>query len=79
MTDKATSMAPQTAPGLPCPSCGARIVIDVRELLLRDSFACPACGLTLDLDRKRSEGALRAAEKVVVAMQEIDDLKKRWR
>lgn len=65
--------------GLPCPECKTLIQIDLAALLERDEFTCPGCDLVMTLDRSQSAEALAAAEKVVEAMRELDQLKDRWK
>lgn len=71
--------APTRPTGLPCPECGTLIRIDLEALLECDDFACPGCGLAITLDRSRSAEALAAAEKVVEAMREMQQVKDRWK
>jgi transcription elongation factor Elf1 len=47
-------------PGLPCPECGSRIILEPAALLARAPVQCHACGLTLTLNAERSAPALNA-------------------
>jgi len=45
-------------PGMPCPECGARLVVTMEQLLASGRIAC-TCGLVLQVDTARSEETLR--------------------
>ncbi|HTT13036.1 MAG TPA: hypothetical protein VMG60_19370 [Burkholderiaceae bacterium] len=45
-------------PGVPCPGCGARLVVTMEQLLSFTPIAC-TCGLVLEVDPERSEETLR--------------------
>lgn len=44
-------------PGMPCPECGARIVVTMNQVLSGCSIAC-RCGLVLHVDEDRSSQTL---------------------
>jgi len=57
MIASATQSAPHV-PGMPCPDCGARIVVSMDQLLLQGAITCK-CGLVLRVDRQRSAETLK--------------------
>jgi transcription elongation factor Elf1 len=43
---------------MPCPDCGARIVVTIEQILSGNRIVCQ-CGLALTVDVERSEETLR--------------------
>jgi len=65
MTSKSRSPRPHAGaaatagvPGMPCPDCGARIVVTMEQLLSAGEVTCQ-CGLVLRVDMERSAETLR--------------------
>lgn len=54
----------QHTPGIRCPICGTMIPISIQQLLYAAALHCPACGLTLFIDKKRVEKAQEALAKM---------------
>jgi len=52
-----------SVPGMPCPSCDARIVVTMQQIL-SGSVSCPACGLVLRVDAAQSQGVLDELRKL---------------
>ena len=57
-------MTANSAYGIPCPECGAKIQTSIQDLLVNTSFICPNCGLQLSMDREKSGAALASLAKV---------------
>ncbi|RQH40803.1 hypothetical protein D5R40_16170 [Okeania hirsuta] len=60
------------SPGIPCPRCNFFIEMSVQSLLYQASFQCPACFLTLSMDRNQSRPALEVLQKVNKEMENIE-------
>ena len=54
----------QTASGILCPICGSKIPIAIHQLLFDRSLHCPVCGLSLFIDKNKSDKALKILGKV---------------
>ncbi|MCR9244621.1 MAG: CSL-type zinc finger protein [bacterium] len=48
------------APGMPCPQCGQRIVIEAAALLSGQPIQCASCGLELRVNTEQSKETLDA-------------------
>ena len=49
----------QRMPGLACPRCGNFIPTSIKQILYSSALFCPTCGLSLNIDKRKSETALR--------------------
>jgi hypothetical protein len=58
-----TTNPADSLPGIPCPDCGARLVISMQQLLGTGSMAC-SCGLVLHVDAERSRETLQDLRKL---------------
>ncbi len=63
-------------PGLPCPQCRFLIEMSIERLLYQSEFKCPACFLTLTMDRMSSQPALELLQKLQVAAENVQKHKK---
>lgn len=63
----------QRMPGLQCPRCNSFIPTSIHELLSSNHLKCPICGLQLDIDRQKSDKALKALAKVELAQRQVDE------
>ena len=52
------STSSASVPGMPCPDCGARIVVTMEQILSGAKIAC-GCGLVLTVDAERSRDTIR--------------------
>lgn len=63
----------QRMPGLQCPRCNSFIPVSIHELLVSNHIKCPICGLRLDINRQKSDKALKALAKVEQAQRQVDE------
>lgn len=61
-------------PGMPCPECDARIVIEPQLLLSAAPIRCPSCELTFQVNTEESADALHALQRY---MKHFESLEKR--
>ena len=66
-------MQQQRVPNLPCPVCGQLIPVPNNQLLVPMSLHCPACGLDLSIDKKKSDKALEILAKLDEALKRVED------
>ena len=64
-------MQQHQTPGIPCPVCGNLIPISIHQLLFDRALFCPICGLKLNIDKKKSEKALKILAKVDEAVGRV--------
>ena len=68
----ANSPAPlSSVPGMPCPTCGFRLVITMDQLLASTPLVCPGCGLQFTVNREESGAALEALRDLDRRLREI--------
>ncbi|MDH4240402.1 MAG: hypothetical protein OEW48_12640 [Phycisphaerae bacterium] len=63
-------------PGLNCPQCKFKMRLSMGALLGGKPIVCPACGLSLTVDRERSKGCLNELKKVNDAIQKVEEAKR---
>jgi DNA-directed RNA polymerase subunit RPC12/RpoP len=51
-------------PGINCPECTTRLVVSIQHLLSLEPVVCPSCGLELQIDAQKSQGALESLRKL---------------
>ena len=73
-----SSMYTNEPRGLSCPRCKNLIQFRIEDLLRRTSFRCSGCALELTLDRRQSREALQALEKLQVAIETLNAVKKKY-
>jgi len=54
----------QHMPGMPCPNCGNFIPTSIQQILFSKSLYCPICGLSINIDKRKSDKALKMLEKI---------------
>ncbi len=62
----------QPVPGITCPQCGNLIPTSIQQILFSRVLLCPTCGLKLNIDKKKSDKALKILAKVDEAMSRVD-------
>lgn len=50
--------------GVPCPNCGNFIPISMQQILFSNSICCPICGLSINIDKRKSDKALEMLKKI---------------
>lgn len=63
----------QRMPSIQCPICSQLIPVSIRQLLFTRSLHCPVCGLSLFIDKKKSDKALKILAKVDEAQRRVED------
>ena len=53
----------QRIPGICCPHCGNFIPTSIQQILFSSSLFCPTCGLKLNIDKRKSDKALKLLAK----------------
>ena len=71
-----TQHSSQHMPGMPCPNCGNFIPTSIQQILFSGSLFCPTCGLRINIDKRKSDKALKILEKVDEAQKRIEDASK---
>lgn len=61
----------QRTPGIPCPQCGNLIPTSIQQILYSNSLFCPVCGLRINIDKRKSDKALKTLAKVEEAERKI--------
>lgn len=62
-----------SVPGIQCPICSQLIPVSIRQLLFTRSLHCPVCGLSLFIDKKKSDKALKILAKVDEAQRRVEN------
>lgn len=52
------------APGINCPECTTRLVVSIQHLISLEPVVCPTCGLELEIDAQKSQGAIDSLKKL---------------
>lgn len=63
----------QHMPGIQCPICSQLIPVSIHQLLFARSLHCPVCGLSLFIDKKKSDKALKILAKVDEAQRRVEN------
>ena len=71
-----TQHSSQHMPGMPCPNCGNFIPTSIQQILFSNILCCPICGLRINIDKRKSDKALKILEKVDEAQKRIEDVSK---
>ena len=56
----------QRTPEIPCPHCRNIIPTSIKQILFSNSLFCPICGFKLNIDKCKSDKALKLLKKVNV-------------
>lgn len=59
--------------GFSCPVCHKFIPVSAKDLFLKVAIKCPSCSLSLTVDRKQSEAAMRVLKRVINGQKEINN------
>ena len=60
-------------PGIQCPHCGNFIPTSIQQILFSNCLFCPSCGLKLNIDKRKSDKALKILAKVDEAQRRVED------
>lgn len=63
----------QRIPGITCPRCGNFIPTSIGELISASYLRCPICRLQLNIDKHKSDKALKALAKVDEAQRKVNE------
>jgi len=63
----------QKIPGIRCPHCGNFIPTSIQQILFSGCLFCPTCGLKLNIDKRKSDKALKTLQKVDEAQKRVED------
>ena len=63
----------QRIPGIRCPHCGNLIPTSIQQILFSNCLFCPTCGLRLNIDKKKSDKALKILAKVDEAQRRVEE------
>lgn len=63
----------QHMPGIPCPNCGNFIPTSIQQILFSKSLYCPTCGLRINIDKRKSDKALKTLEKIDKAQKKSEE------
>lgn len=66
----------QRIPGIPCPHCGNFIPTNIQQILFSSCLFCPTCGLKLNIDKRKSDKALKILAKIDEAQKRVEDSSK---
>ena len=62
----------QRIPGIPCPHCGNFIPTSIQQILFSSCLFCPTCGFKLNIDKRKSDKALKILAKVDAAQKQVE-------
>lgn len=71
-----TQQQEQQPPGIQCPRCGNLIPASIQQVLFANNLLCPTCGLRLNIDKNKSEKALKILAKVEEAQLRVENASK---
>ena len=63
----------QRVPGIRCPHCGNFIPTSIQQILFSCSLFCPTCGLKLNIDKTKSDKALKILSKVDETQKKVEE------
>ncbi len=63
----------QRLPGIRCPHCGNFIPTSIQQILFSGCLFCPTCGLKLNIDKRKSDKALKILAKVDEAQRRVEE------
>lgn len=63
----------QHIPGMQCPRCGSFIPTSIQQILLSNNLYCPICGLGINIDKRKSDKALKILDKVDEAQKKYEE------
>ncbi len=56
-----------------CPNCENFIPASIQQILFSNSLCCPICGLRININKRKSDKALKILEKVDEAQRKVED------
>lgn len=62
----------QRIPEIRCPKCGNPIPVSIQQILFSSSLFCPICGLRLNIDKRKSDKALKILAKVDDSQRRVE-------
>lgn len=62
-------------PGLNCPECNFFIQFSLADLLYKQDFSCPGCGLKLSMNREQSRESMELIQKLYIAHENVNKTK----
>ena len=68
-----TQNSSQHMPGIPCPNCGNFIPTSIQQILFSNILCCPICGLRINIDKRKSDKALKMLEKIDEAQKKSEE------
>lgn len=71
-------MDSNSQPGIKCPACEFFIHFSIPDLLSKDEFVCPGCGLHLRMDRGASRRSMEALSELNAAMDNANAVKQKY-
>ena len=66
----------QRMPGINCPHCGNFIPTSIQQILYSGNLFCPTCGHKINIDKRKSDKALKILAKVDEAQRRVEDTSK---
>lgn len=63
-SEKTPQVEISRSPGINCPECATRLVVSIQHLISLEPVICPSCGLELQIDAQKSQGALESLRKL---------------
>lgn len=67
-----TQHSSQHMPGIPCPNCGNFIPTSIQQILFSNSICCPICGLSININKRKSDKALETLKKIEDAQKKSE-------
>lgn len=64
----------QRMPGIQCPRCGNFIPTSIQQILFANNLLCPTCSLKLNIDKNKSDKALKILAKVEEVQRRVDNV-----
>lgn len=72
-SESTIGMTPERqTPGIDCPSCGKFIPTTIYHIITASALVCPHCSLRLNIDRVKSDKAIKALRKVKAAQDDLE-------
>lgn len=72
-TKPRTQQQLQRIPSIHCPHCGNFIPTSIQQILFSNCLFCPTCGLKLNIDKRKSDKALKILAKIEEAQKRVED------
>jgi len=63
----------QKTPGIRCPHCGNLIPTSIQQILYSNILFCPTCGLKINIDKRKSDKALKILTKMDELQKRVQD------